>query len=420
MTVAPPANQSSRYSLWVIILAAATIAGIGMGLRQVMGLYLKPVTDTLALDRGSYGLAIAVANIVWGISAPFLGAISDKLGVGRVVVFGVVTTVLGLVAMYLARTELHLLISGMFLGFGIAGAGINTMIGAVGRVASDKNRTEAIAAVGLGSGVGILLALPYTHVLMQQLGWQSSLLVLSATACAMLLLVPFVSGGAALTPKRSAANAVPTAAGTEPESLSEAVREAAGYPSFWLLNVGFFVCGFHVVFYATHLAAYVDDLGMSPAIAVWGLVAVGVGNLIGTYLAGQWGKTFPKRYGLSLIYAARAVLFLGFLYLPITGVTVIVLSAILGLLWLSTIPLTSALVATFFGARWMTTLYGIVFFSHQLGSFLGAWLGAKVFDHFQSYDMMWWISVALGILAALVHLPITEKPVVRSPAMVPV
>ena len=176
---------------------------------------------------------------------------------------------------------------------------------------------------------------------------------------------------------------------------------------------GFFVCGFHVVFYGTHLPAYVADQGLGPEVAVIALTVVGLGNLLGTYLAGQWGKHFPKRIGLSLIYLGRAVVFLGFLFLPITATTVILLSAALGVLWLSTIPLTSTLVSTFFGPSWMTMLYGIVFFSHQVGSFLGVWLGGVLFDMLGSYDAMWWISVGLGVFAALIHWPIVEQPVPR-------
>jgi predicted MFS family arabinose efflux permease len=200
------------------------------------------------------------------------------------------------------------------------------------------------------------------------------------------------------------------------QSLGEALREAFGYRSFWLLNAGFFVCGFHVVFYGVHLPAYVADRGMPDRVAVTALVLVGLGNLVGTYLAGQWGKAHSKRLGLSLIYLGRAFVFLGFLYLPITETTILALSGLLGLLWLSTVPLTSTLVATFFGPAWMTMLYGIVFFSHQIGSFLGVWLGGVVFDRTHSYDTMWWISVLLGVFAALVHLPIRESQVPRPAA----
>ncbi len=388
--------------LWLVVLAAASIAAIGMGLRQVMGLYLVPVTETLGLGRESFALAIAIANIVWGIAAPFTGAISDKCGTGIVVVFGALTTAIGLLLMYFAQTDVDLFVSGIFMGFGVAGAGVNAVVGAVGRAASPEDRSAAIASVGMGAGIGILVALPYSHLLIEQLGWQTSLLVLAATALAILLLTWPVSGK-----PRSRSEMVSS------QSLQEALGEAFRLPSFWLLNAGFFVCGFHIVFYGTHLPAYVADQGLSPEIGVWGLMVVGFGNLIGTYLAGQWGRHYSKRYGLSLIYLGRSLVFLGFLFLPITPFTVIALSGVLGLLWLSTIPLTSSLVATFFGAKWMTMLYGIVFFSHQVGSFLGVWLGGAMYDRLQSYDAMWWISVGLGLAAAALHWPIEERPVAR-------
>jgi len=388
--------------LWLIVLAASTIAAIGMGLRQVMGLYLAPVTDTLGLGREAFALSIAIANIVWGLAAPVVGVVSDKYGAARVIVFGALATAIGLLLMCWARTDLHLVWSGVFMGLGIAGAGINATVGAVGRAAPAEERTAAIAAVGIGAGLGMLLALPYTHLLMGALGWQTSLIVLAGTALVIVALVWPLSG----QPGHQTAELVPQSAG-------EAVREAVRLPSFWLLNLGFFVCGFHVVFYATHLPPFVSDLGLGPEIAVWGLTVVGIGNLAGTYLAGQWGRKLPKRYGLSLIYIGRALVFLGFLFLPMTGATVIVLSALLGVLWLSTVPLTSGLVATFFGPRWMTMLYGFVFLSHQAGSFLGVWLGGAIYDRLGSYDAMWWISVGLALFAALIHWPIVEKPVAR-------
>lgn len=400
---APAAAGASQRAIpfWVIVLAGATIAGIGMGLRQVMGLYLKPVTEHLGLGREAFGLAMAIANIVWGLAAPFTGAVSDKYGAGRVVVFGALCTGAGLAIMYAASSDIHLFISGVFLGFGVAGAGVNAMVGAVGRAAPPEQRTTAIATLGMGSGVGVFLALPYTHLVMELIGWQLSLLVLSATAMAMLPLAHFVGGRPSAAPL------------ARPQSLREALSEAFAHPSFWLLTVGFFVCGFHVVFYGVHLPAYVADQGLGNEVAVTALTVVGIGNLIGTYLAGQSSKVIEKRIGLSFIYLGRVAVFLGFLFLPINGTTIILLSAALGLLWLSTVPLTSGLVATFFGPTWMTMLYGIVFFSHQVGSFMGVWMAGVLYDATKSYDAMWWISVGLGLFAALVHWPIRERPVAR-------
>lgn len=403
----PAEPTPNRYSVWTIVLAAAAIAGIAMGIRTVMGLYMKPMTEALGFTRSDFSLAIGIANITWGLAAPFTGVWADTQGAARVVAAGVVATVGGLLVMWGAATSVHLFLSGILLGLGIAGAGINTMVGAVGRAANDANRSAAIATVGLGSGVGILLALPYAHVMIEAVGWQTSLLVLAATGFAMIALIPVIAGAPVARDDASM-----------PQSWEDALRQAARSPSFWLLNAGFFVCGFHIVFYGTHLPAYVADQGLAPEVAVWALVMVGVGNLIGTYLAGQWGRFLPKRYGLALIYVGRSVVFLGFLYLPITPLVIIALSAALGLLWLATVPLTSSLVATFFGARWMTMLYGIVFLSHQLGSFLGVWMAGVVFDELQSYDLMWWISVALGVAAAAVHWPIREERAAALPATV--
>ncbi len=399
----PEAAPAAPMPVWAIVLAAATIAAIGMGLRQVMALYLVPVTTELGSGREVFALSVAISNIVWGVAAPFTGAFSDRYGTGKVVAFGAVNTVAGLILLAVATSAAEVYLAGLFMGLGVAGAGVNAVVGAVGRAAPADERTAAIAAVGIGSGVGILLVLPYSHVLISTWDWRTSLFVLAGTACLILPLALVVSG----RPELRGGGDVPD------QTLGEALSEASRHPSFWLLNAGFFVCGFHVVFYGTHLPAFVDDLGLDPAVGVWGLTAVGVGNLIGTYLAGQWGRRRPKRYGLAFIYAGRAVVFLGFLFLPMTPAVIIGLSGVLGLLWLSTIPLTSGLVATFFGARWMTMLYGIVFFSHQLGSFLGVWMAGALYDQLQSYDAMWWICVGLGVFATLIHWPIDERPVAR-------
>lgn len=395
-------TAETKSNWWIVVLAAASIAAIAMGLRQVMGLYLKPISMDLGLGRQAFSLAIAVANIVWGFAAPFVGAISDRYGTGRVAVMGGVTTAIGLYATYAAQSETDLLVAGLFLGLGVAGAGVNAMVGAAARAAPPELRTQAIATLGMGSGFGILIALPYTHALIESLGWKASLLALLATSLLILPLAYAISG-----PPRA------HGPGLHTQGVAAALREAARLPSYWLLNAGFFVCGFHLAFFGTHLPAYVADKGLDGRVAVMALTAVGLGNLLGTYLAGQSARYFPKRYGLSAIYLGRAFVFVGFLFLPITPVTVIALSTLLGLLWLSTIPLTSGLVATFFGPQWMTMLYGIVFLSHQVGSFLGAWSAGLVFDATKSYDLMWWVSVALGIFAALIHLPIVEEAVVR-------
>jgi len=388
--------------LWVVVLSAGLIVGIAMGLRQVMGLYLPPMTKELGIGREPFSTAMAIANLVWGLGAVFAGMIADRYGAGRVVVTGALCTMIGTYQMFTAQTGADLLISGVFLGFGVAGTGITSLVGAVGRAAPAERRTAAIASLGMAGGIGGFVAFPYTHFLIELLGWKTSLLVLIATMSVMLPLALPLSG----KPMADAGIA-------KPQSLGEAFKEAFTHPSYLLLTVGFFVCGFHVAFYSVHLPAFVADMGLDASVAVIALTMVGLGNLAGTYIAGQSGRFIEKRRGLSLIYFGRCFVFLGLLFLPMTPLTVIGLSTLLGLFWLSTVPLTSSLVATFFGTTWMSMLFGVVFLSHQLGSFSGLWLAGYLYDATKSYDAMWWVSIALGLFAGLIHWPIQERPVAR-------
>jgi len=397
--VAPPAPATTR-PLWMVILAAGLIVAIAMGLRQVMGLYLPPMTKELGIGREPFSMAMAVANLVWGFGAIFAGMIADRYGAGRVVVAGTVATMAGMYLMYAAQSGYDLLISGVLLGIGVSGAGLNSVIGAVGRAAPPEKRTSAIASLGMAAGIGGFVAFPYTHLLMDTFGWKTSLLLLLATTAVMLPLARTMAGK-------------PTAGMVDTQGLGSAFVEALTHPSYLLLVTGFFVCGFHVAFYGVHLPGFVADKGLEPGVAVIALTMVGLANLVGTFIAGQSGRFMEKRRGLSLIYFGRCFIFLGLLFLPITPETVIGLSILLGLFWLSTVPLTSSLVAVFFGTRWMSMLFGVVFLSHQLGSFSGLWLAGYLYDQTKSYDMMWWISIALGLFAAAVHWPIQERPVAR-------
>ena len=398
--VAPPAPTTRP--LWMVILAAGLIVGIAMGLRQVMGLYLPPMTKELGIGREPFSMAMAVANLVWGFGAIFAGMIADRYGAGRVVVAGTVATMAGMYLMYAAQSGYDLLISGVLLGIGVSGAGLNSLVGAVGRAAPPDKRTSAIASLGMAAGIGGFVAFPYTHLLMDTFGWKTSLLLLLATTAVMLPLARTMAGK-------------PTAGAgmVDTQGLGSAFVEALTHPSYLLLVTGFFVCGFHVAFYGVHLPGFVADKGLEPGVAVIALTMVGLANLVGTFIAGQSGRFMEKRRGLSLIYFGRCFIFLGLLFLPITPETVIGLSILLGLFWLSTVPLTSSLVATFFGTRWMSMLFGVVFLSHQLGSFTGLWLAGYLYDATKSYDLMWWISIALGLFAAAVHWPIQERPVAR-------
>lgn len=403
-----PSTTPEADRIWPIMLGAGLIVGIAMGLRQVMGLYLTPMTTELNIGREPFSFAMAIANLVWGLAAAPMGAIADRYGTARVIIAGALSTMAGLYLMYIADSGNMLILSGLLLGIGIGGTGVTALVGAVGRAVPPSRRPQALASLGMAAGIGGFIAFPYTHAFMELLGWKGSLLVAIAT---LGLLIPLsaIFSKPAVAPVTTARQ----------QSLGEALKEAFALPSFWLLVSGFFVCGFHVAFYAVHLPAFVVDKGLPASVAVTALTAVGIANIVGTYLAGQSGRFVQKRVGLSFIYFMRTFAFLGLLFLPINAVTIIGISVVLGLFWLSTVPLTSALVATFFGPQWMSMLFGFAFLSHQLGSFSGLWLAGITYDATKSYDTMWWISIGLAIFAALIHWPIRERPVPRLTAVQP-
>jgi predicted MFS family arabinose efflux permease len=279
---------------------------------------------------------------------------------------------------------------------------VPSLIGAVSRAAPPEKRLSAIASIGMAAGIGSFVAVPLIHLLMEYVGWQQSLLWLMAISLLLIFAAIPISGRPPVSEST-----------VREQTLNEALLEAFAHPSFWLLTLGFFVCGFHVAFIITHLPNFAKTQGLEGWVGPLAISLVGIANIIGTFLAGQSGKYIEKRRGLSLIYLARAIVFSGFLLLPPTPWIVIGLCAVLGLFWLSTVPLTSGLVATFFGTQWMSMLFGIVFLSHQIGSFMGVWIAGRMFDATNSYDMMWWISIALGLISALINWPISEKPVAR-------
>jgi predicted MFS family arabinose efflux permease len=388
--------------LWLLILIVGTIVGVSMGRSQSMGLYLQPVTSALSVGREAFALSIALSQLLMGIGAPFSGALIDMFGAGRVVVACVLATIAGLYFMYAASTPADLLIAGILMGIGVSGTGVTSLVGTIGRLAPPEKRLSAIASIGMAAGIGSFVSLPLMHFLIEYTGWQTSLLWLIAIT-ALLIPLAWPIGG----------KPVRVDGPVRDQTLGEALREAFRHPSYWLLTAGFFVCGFHVAFIVVHLPAFAVDQGLPSWVGPFALSVVGIANIIGTFLAGQSGRYIEKRRLLSLIYLARAVIFLGFLFMPLTPFTVIAFCGLLGIFWLSTIPPTSGLVATFFGTQWMSMLFGFVFLSHQIGSFLGVWLAGRLFDLTKSYDAMWWISVALGVIAALLHWPISERPVAR-------
>jgi MFS family permease len=374
-----------------------------VGLRQSLGLFLTPISVELGLGRETFALGIGLMNLVWGLGAPFAGAVADRHGAGRVAALGGLLYAGGLLAMTLGGQGEQLLAGGVLLGLGLSGAGFSVVLGAVGRAAPPERLSAALGLASVGGSIGQFLALPYTYLLIGSFGWAASLLILAATAA---LVVPLARGiaGAAAAPALDAPGA---------QSLGEAVREAVRHRGFWLLSAGFFVCGFHLAFVAVHLPAYLSDKDLPVWLAATALTLIGLCNVFGTLGCGLLGQRYPKKSVLSLLYLLRALVFLAFLVVPVSEASVLAFGAAMGFLWLGTVPLTSGLVAHIFGPTYMSMLFGIVFLSHQVGGFGGAWLAGYLYDLTGSYDLMWWLSAALGLASAALHWPIDERPVAR-------
>lgn len=397
-----PASSPRRWPLWMLLLAAGAVVGISGGLRQVVGVYMPPVTATLGIVIEPFSTSLALASLLWGIGSIGAGALADRYGTGIVAGAGIVLMAVGYYVIYAATGASDLIWSGVWTGIGAGCTGMSIMVGAIGRAASPEQRTTAIAVLGIAGGIGGFVVYPYSHLFIEWLGWRGALLVGVGTYCTLLPMAWMISVADRQVARK-----------TVPQRFGDAMAEAFALPSYWLLVVGFFVCGFHVAFFAAHVPNYAATLGLESWVGVAALTAVGAANVVGTWLSGRWGKKHEQRIGLVAIYLGRSLVFVGFLVLPMNGPTLIVLSALLGMFWLSTVPLTSGLMATFFGTNWLATLYGIAFFSHQLGGFFGIWLAGILFDATRSYETMWWISVALGGIAALLHWPIREAPVPR-------
>lgn len=386
---------------WIIVLSAGTIMGLAVGIRQSLGLFLTPITADLGVGRETFALGMGLMNLLWGLGSPFAGAIADRFGAGLVAAAGGVLYAVGLSTMALSGDGENLLLGGVLIGLGLSGTGFSVILGTVGRLAPPEKRGRALGIVSMGGSIGQFLALPYTHVLIDGFGWVTSLFVLALTA---LLIVPLAA---------SIAGSPAAKDGSGGQTMKQAFREASANRSFWLLIAGFFVCGFHLAFIMVHLPAFLSDQGFEPWLAATGLTVVGLCNIIGSYGCGVLGDRYPKKNVLSLLYLARALVFAMFLVVPISEVSVLVFSAAMGFMWLGTVPLTSGLVAHMFGTAYMSMLFGIVFVGHQVGGFLGAWLAGRLYDMSGSYDTMWWLSIALGLMSAALHWPIAERPVER-------
>jgi MFS family permease len=388
-----------------VLLCGALILTLSMGIRHGFGLWLQPITMERGWSREAFALAIAIQNLGWGLAAPVAGVFADRFGAFRVLLVGSLFYAAGLAGMASATSSLGFALSaGVLIGVAQAGTTYAVIYGVIGRNVAPEKRSRAMGIGAAAGSFGQFLMVPVENALIASFGWQGALWMLAAAA---LIIIPLSFG---LREQRSA---FAPAAGAS-QSVGGALREAFGYGSFRLLTAGYFVCGFQVVFIGVHLPSYLKDHGLSPGVATTALALVGLFNVIGTYAAGELGQRFPRRYILSAIYLLRSVCITLFLLAPLTPWSVYIFSSAMGLLWLSTVPPTNAVIAQIFGVQYMSMLSGFVFLSHQVGSFLGAWMGGWLYGLQGSYDVVWGICIALGVFAALINLPVKESPIVRA------
>jgi MFS family permease len=407
----PPASPSTWRTPLVMLICGCLIGMITFGPRSSFGLFLTPMSAANGWGRDVFGLAIAIEMLLWGAGQPFAGALADRFGAPWVLIGGVLLYIVGIVWMAYATTPLELHLSaGVIIGFGLAGCSFTMVIGAFGKLMPPEWRTIAFGAGTAAGSFGQFLFSPLAVALIDGFGWQNALVIFGAM---LLTVLPLATVLAA--PRKPAARSGPVAPS---QSLAQALAEALGHRSYILLVLGYFTCGFQLFFIAVHLPAYLVDRGLGAEIGGWTIAVIGLFNIVGSLGAGWLANLMPKRFLLSAIYFTRSLAILAFIALPISPLTTIVFGAVIGLLWLSTVPPTSALVAVMFGTRWLTMLLGIAFFSHQVGGFLGVWLGGLLFETAGSYDLVWWGAILFGVLSAIINLPIVERPVLR-PAAVP-
>ena len=384
----------------VVIACGALILTLAMGVRHTGGLFLQPMTLDQGWSREMFSFAIALQNLLWGVFQPFAGAVADRYGAGRTLVVGAVLYALGLAIMANADTALGLNAgAGLLIGMGLAGTTFSVVLGVVGRMAPPEKRSLALGIASAGGSFGQFAVLPVGQALITSVGWHDALLWL-AVGIVFIIPLAFVVTGT---------NGAPAGGQSVGESLREASRTASFHFLFW----SFFVCGFQTAFIMLHLPAFVVDSGMSANVGMTAVALIGLFNVIGSFLSGWLGGMYSKKWLLAGIYALRVVAILAILLFPLTTVSLYVFAAAMGLLWLGTVPLTNGLVGHIFGMKFVGMLYGVVFLGHQIGGFLGAWLGGWIFDVFGSYAVAWWLSIGLSVVAALLCIPVREKPVLR-------
>ncbi len=394
-------SKLSRTGFW-ILLSGALILALSLGIRHGFGLFLAPMSAEFGWGRETFAFAIALQNLIWGIAQPFTGAIADRFGAMRTVLVGGILYAIGLVLMGYSDSAFSLSLSaGLLIGIGLSGTSFSVILGAVGRAVPLERRSMAMGISAAAGSFGQFAMLPGTLGLISWLGWSAALLALG-------LLV------ALIVPLSGLMRDKPLPIQGHEQTLGEALREAAGHSGFWLLSLGFFVCGFQVVFIGVHLPAYLVDRHLPATVGTTVLALVGLFNVFGTYIAGWLGGRMSKPKLLTGLYLLRGVVILAFLWAPLTVWTAYAFGIAMGLLWLSTVPLTNGTVATLFGVRNLSMLGGITFLFHQIGAFLGGWLGGYVYDHTGNYDLVWQISILLSLLAGLLNWPVRERPVERA------
>jgi MFS family permease len=384
--------------LLVLIIAGCIIAAIGNGVRTSFGLFTLPMTADLGLSREQWGMAMAIQNLAWGITQPFAGAFADRVGTARTVAVGAMIYALGVLGMaFSPDAGLMTLTAGVVTGVGIAICSFSVVMAAFGRSVPAEKRTLIFGVATAASSFGQFAFAPISQGFINAFGWQSALLYLGM---ALLLIIPlsYALRGRTENP-----------VGEADLPFMQALSKAWGHGSYRLLVIGFFVCGFHLAFINVHMPAYLVQCGLSPEVGSWTIAVIGLFNIMGSLLAGYYGGKLPKQMLLATIYLLRAIAIGAFLLIPVSEITAYAFAAAMGLLWLSTVPLTAGLVSLFFGARYMGMLYGVAFFSHQLGSFVGVWLGGFVYDQTGSYSLVWYLAIVLGLASAALHIPINER-----------
>jgi predicted MFS family arabinose efflux permease len=401
-----PQSASKLLPMWQVLLCGAAVLILSMGVRHGFGLWLQPITQARGWGREDFAFALAIQNLAWGGFGIFVGMLADRFGAARLMALGAIVYALGLLGMSMAVSTLWFVLStGLMMGLAQAGTTFAIVFGVIGRNVPVEKRSWAMGVAAAAGSFGQFMMVPAEGLLIANLGWDQALWVLSGL---MLLILP--AAWFMREPSMAASVA------RREQTIAQALSEAFAYPPFLLLMAGYFVCGFQVVFIGVHMPSYLKDNGLSPQVASYALALIGLFNIIGTYVAGSLGQRLAKTHILVFIYFMRAVVIALFLYFPLSDISVYVFAMAMGLLWLSTVPPTSATVAQIFGVAHLSMLGGFIFLSHQFGSFMGVWLGGYMYDRFGSYELVWYLAIALGVFAAAINLLVREGPIVRKMA----